>query len=141
MDFDFPGIAQAVLFDHIFRQPGKTRERVARENAAEMAHHITVIIILGRLDEIEVKCLSHCTGQAATRSAVGSEAGETQQSLHMFSGAARKIRRSTSVQNCTTTAVLNCCSMWMGQEDNRGEAAGSRRTQTKSLAYGEFPPG
>ena len=63
VNLDLPGVAQAFLPDNIFGEPGKTGERVARKDAAKMAHHITVIIILGRLDEIEVKCLVHFTGR------------------------------------------------------------------------------
>ena len=64
VNLDVPGVAQALLPDQIFGEPGKTRERVARKNAAKMAHHIAVIIILGRLDEIEVKSFAHFTGQS-----------------------------------------------------------------------------
>ena len=67
VDFDVPGVAQAFLPDNIFRQPGKARERVARKNAAKVAHHITIIIILGRLDEIEERLLGRHAKDSLSR--------------------------------------------------------------------------
>src|SRR5271157_579662 len=75
-----PGVAQTLLPDNVFGEPGETRERVARKNAAKMAHHITVIIILGRLDEIEVKGFAHFTGRDRDQIRGRSEAGATLQS-------------------------------------------------------------
>ena len=77
MDLDVPGVAETILTDNIFGESGEAGEGVAGKNAAPMAHNITVIIILGRLDEIEVEGFSHFTGQGATGLAGGSEAGET----------------------------------------------------------------
>jgi len=145
VDLDVPGVAQALLPDNILRQPGKAGERVARKNAAKVAHHITVIIILGRLDEIEMKGFAHFAGRGRDQIR-GGERSRRDTPIVAHLKKRRKtnparIRQSVNVQNCTPSAASNCCSVWMGQEDNRGEAAGSRRTQTKSLAYGEFPPG
>ena len=77
VNLDVPGVAQALLPDNVFRQPRKTRERVTRKNAAEVAHHIAVIIILGRLDEIEVKSFAHFAGPSRDQIRGRSEAGET----------------------------------------------------------------
>ena len=128
VDLDVPGVAQALLPDNIFRQPGQAGERVARKNAAKVAHHITVIIILGRLDEIEVKSFAHFAGPSRDQIR-GRERSRRDTPIVAHLKKRRKAnparnRQSVNVQNCTLSAASNCCSVWMGQEDNHGEAAG-----------------
>lgn len=77
MDLDVPAIAEAILADKIFGEAGEAGERVAGKNATPVSHNIAIIIVLSRLDEIEVKGFAHLPAQVAAGLAGGSEAGGT----------------------------------------------------------------
>ena len=67
MDFDVPGVADAFLLDNVFGEPGEAREGVAREHATPMADNVTIVVVLGGLDQVEIESLHNDTlsgGQA-----------------------------------------------------------------------------
>ena len=52
VDLHLPAVTEALLADHLFCQPREARQRVARQHPTPMADHITIVVILRRLDEI-----------------------------------------------------------------------------------------
>jgi hypothetical protein len=59
MHVDAHILPQEVLGDHVLGQAGETRQSVAREHAAQMAHHVPVVVVLRGFDQIEVNSLRH----------------------------------------------------------------------------------
>src|SRR6516164_7702439 len=57
MDSDIPGVAEALLLNKVFGKPSKASERIAREHAAPVADNVTVVVVLGGLDEVEIESL------------------------------------------------------------------------------------
>jgi hypothetical protein len=67
MDFDVPGIAEAPMLDKVFGEPGEASEGVAGEHATPMANNVTIVVVLGGLDQVEIESLHNNTlsgGQA-----------------------------------------------------------------------------